>query len=147
MSAEPMMQGDWAYPLGTDSVGRDVLSRLIYGARVSLLVALVPTALILAMGVPLGLAAGYAGGRVDTVLMRLTDIVYAFPALLFFIVMQVALGDTRIGRSFHGLTLLIVTLSILSWTGIARLVRGQVLTLKEREFVIAGRAGGASAPT
>jgi len=91
----------------------------------------------------LGLVAGYAGGWLDGLLMRVTDIVYAFPALLFFIVMQVALGETRFGGMLNGLVLLLVTLSILSWTGIARLVRGATLALKEEEFVLAARAGGA----
>jgi oligopeptide transport system permease protein len=83
----PKQTGLWDYPLGTDSVGRDVLSRLIYGARVSLLVAFIPTVIILLIGVPMGLMAGYAGGWLDGLLMRLTDVIYAFPGLLFFIVM------------------------------------------------------------
>ena len=125
----PKKTGLWDYPLGTDSVGRDVLSRLIYGARVSLLVALIPTVIILLIGVPVGLLAGYAGGWLDGLLMRLTDVVYAFPALLFFIVMQVALRETRLGQLWNGLALLLVTLSVLSWTGVARLVRGEMLSL------------------
>lgn len=139
----PKRTGVWDYPLGTDSVGRDVLSRLIYGARVSLLVALIPTVIILMMGIPIGLISGYAGGWVDGVLMRITDVVYAFPSFLFFIVMQVALGETRFGQWWNGLLLLVVTLSILSWTVVARLVRGEMLSLKEQEFVVAARAGGA----
>jgi oligopeptide transport system permease protein len=140
----PKQTGHWDYPLGTDSVGRDVLSRLIYGARVSLLVGFLPTVMILVVGVPVGLIAGYAGGRLDGLLMRLTDVVYAFPGLLFFIVMQVALGETRFGQLLNGLVLLLVTLSVLSWTGVARLVRGETLSLKEQEFVVAARAGGAT---
>jgi len=139
----PKRTGLWEYPLGTDSVGRDVLSRLVYGARVSLLVAFLPTVIILLVGVPVGLVAGYAGGWLDGLLMRLTDVVYAFPGLLFFIVMQVALGETRVGRVWNGLILLLVTLTVLSWTGVARLVRGETLSLKEQEFVVAARAGGA----
>jgi len=144
--ANPKKSGLWVYPLGTDSVGRDVLSRLIYGARVSLLVAFLPTVVILLVGIPVGLVAGYAGGWLDGLLMRLTDVVYAFPGLLFFIVMQVALGETRFGLWLNGLVLLLFTLSVLSWTGVARLVRGEMLSLKEREFVAAARAGGATMP-
>lgn len=144
--ANPKQTGLWDYPLGTDSVGRDVLSRLMYGARVSLLVAILPTIAILLLGIPIGLIAGYAGGWVDALLMRLTDVVYAFPGLLFFIVMQVALGETRFGQWWNGLVLLLATLSVLSWTGVARLIRGEMLSLKEQEFVFAARAGGASSP-
>ncbi len=145
-ATNPKQTGLWDYPLGTDSVGRDVLSRLIYGARVSLLVALIPTVIILLIGVPVGLMAGYAGGWLDGLLMRLTDVIYAFPALLFFIVMQVALRETRLGQLWNGLALLLVTLSVLSWTGVARLVRGEMLSLKEQEFVLAARSGGAAMP-
>jgi oligopeptide transport system permease protein len=90
--------------------------------------------------------AGFAGGRIDNLLMRLTDIVYAFPALLFFIVMQIALGETGFGSLWNGLVLLFVTLSIINWTGVARLVRASTLSLKEKEFVEAARAAGASTP-
>jgi oligopeptide transport system permease protein len=77
-------------------------------------------------------------------LMRLTDVVYAFPALLFFIVMQISFGDTGFGRLLNGLILLFVTLSVVNWTGVARLVRGTTLSLKEKEFVEAARASGAT---
>jgi oligopeptide transport system permease protein len=142
--ADPRRSGSWDYPLGTDSVGRDVLSRLIYGARVSVAIGLVPTVAILAIGVPIGLIAGYLGGRIDNLLMRLADVVYAFPALLFFLTMQTALRQTRLGTMLSGLTLLFVTLSVVSWTGVARLVRGQTLAIKEREFIEAARVCGAT---
>jgi oligopeptide transport system permease protein len=141
--ADPKRTGSWEYPLGTDSVGRDVLSRLIYGARVSLLVAFLPTLMVLVVGVPIGLVAGYVGGRVDGMLMRATDVVYAFPGLLFFIVMQVALRETAFGAALNGLLLLLVTLSLLSWTGVARLIRGETLALKHLDFVVAAHACGA----
>ena len=139
----PLKTGDWAYPLGTDSIGRDVFSRLVYGTRVSLIVGFIPMLVILLIGVPFGLTAGYAGGRIDNLMMRITDVVYAFPALLLAIVMQISFGSTRFGSLLNGLVLLFLSLSIVNWTGVARLVRGQVLSLKEKEFVEAARSIGA----
>lgn len=136
--------GDARFLLGTDSLGRDVLSRVIYGARVSIVVAFVPTFIIVILGVTIGLAAGYAGGRVDNWLMRITDVVWGFPDLLFFIVVMIALLDTPIGRFANGLLLLFGALAIVNWVGIARVVRGQTLSLKEKEFVEAAHAIGTS---
>ena len=138
----PQRTGSPKYLLGTDSNGRDVLSRLIYGTRVSLVVGFIPMFFTLLIGVAVGLVAGCVGGWLDNTLMRITDVVYAFPALLFFIIMQVSLKDSAFGNLLNGLVLLFFTLSIVNWTGVARLVRGQVLSLKEKEFVESARAIG-----
>ena len=136
--------GDWRFPLGTDSVGHDVLSQVIWGARTSMVVGFIPMVLIVTVGTAVGLAAGYSGGRMDNLLMRFTDVVYAFPDILFFIIVMSALRETAIGGLLNGLFLLFVALSFVNWVGVARLVRGQVLSLKEKEFVEAARMLGAS---
>lgn len=128
--------------LGTDGIGRDQFSRLIYAARVSLIVGFIPTTFILFLGIPLGLISGFAGGRIDNLIMRITDIVYAFPDLLFIITLSVALRETAFGQAFNGLLLIFFAIAIVNWTGMARLVRGQVLSLKQKEFVEAARTLG-----
>lgn len=142
--ANPLRTGSWEYPLGTDSIGRDVFSRLVYGTRISLVVGFIPMAVIMLIGVPLGLIAGFVGGRVDNLLMRMTDVVYAFPALLLAIIMQISFGETLMGRWLNGLVLLFLSLSIVNWTGVARLVRGETLSLKEKEFVESAMTCGAT---
>ncbi len=144
MSADnPARTGDWRWPLGTDSLGRDVLSRLIYGTRVSLAVGVVPMAIEVILGMTIGLIAGFAGGRADNWIMRGIDILMAFPDLLLFIIMTAALRETAFGQLLGGLILLFVVLSIIGWGGLARLVRGQVLGLKEKEFIEASYSVGA----
>jgi oligopeptide transport system permease protein len=133
---------DPQFLLGTDSLGRDVLSRVIYGARVSMVVGFLPTAIILLMGTVIGMIAGYTGGRLDNVLMRLTDVIYAFPDLLFFIIVMVALRDTFLGKFMNGLILLFAALAIVNWVGVARLIRGQVLSIKQKEYIEAARCIG-----
>ncbi len=121
--------------LGMDEVGRDILSRLIYGARVSIGVGLTVVILAGLLGTAVGALAGYVGGRVDTLLMRVTDVFFAFPGILLAIALVAALGPA--------LQYVILALVVIGWTGYARLVRGQVLQLREVEFVIAARAAGA----
>lgn len=130
--------------LGTDTLGRDLLSRVIYGARVSMIVGFIPTFIILLIGISVGMLAGFTGGAVDNSLMRLTDIIYGFPDLLFFITIMVSLRDSWLGNAFNGLLLLFTALAIVNWVGVARIVRGQVLSLKEKEFIEAARCIGAS---
>ena len=123
-----------SFLLGTDPNGRDVLSRLIYGARVSLLVGVVATGLASAIGVLVGGIAGYAGGLVDSVLMRITDVVLSFPILLFCVALIAITGPST--RN----VMLVIAFGY--WTYLARIVRGLVLSLKEREFVVAARTLG-----
>jgi ABC-type dipeptide/oligopeptide/nickel transport system permease subunit len=136
--------GNIKFLLGTDPAGRDVLSRIIYGAQVSFMVGFIPASIIVVLGILVGMTAGYLGGRVDNLLMRLTDVIYAFPDLLFIIIMISALRGTPFSNIMDGLALIFVSLSIIGWVGIARLVRGQVLSLKEKEFIEAARAIGMS---
>lgn len=136
--------GDARFLLGTDTIGRDVLSRVIYGARVSMVVGLTPVSILLVLGTVVGLVAGYLGGAVDNIMMRITDVFYAFPGLLFYIILMVTLRDTAVGRLLNGLFLLFAALAAVNWVGVARLVRGSVLAIKEKEFIEAARCTGVS---
>jgi oligopeptide transport system permease protein len=133
---------DMAHPLGTDALGQDILSRLLDGAQISLSVAFVAQLVVMLIGVPIGAIAGWKGGRSDSFLMRFTDVMYAFPDLLLIILFSVAFRDTFFGRAMNGLLLVFVAIGLTSWVTVARLVRGQVLSLKETEFVEAARAIG-----
>jgi oligopeptide transport system permease protein len=132
------------FPLGTDSQGRDVLSRVIYGTRSSIVAGLLPVIFILLIGCVLGFISGWKGGFLDNLLMRVTDIFFAFPDVLFLILVMVTMGDSELGKAANGLPLFLVALAIVSWAGLARLMRGSALALKDREFVDASRSMGAS---
>ena len=123
------------HPLGTDELGRDLLSRLIYGARTSLFVALLVQGVAFAIGVPLGALAGFLGGRTDFVITRFIDVMTAFPSLLFAILVSSVMAG--------GFRTVVVALSITSWIGYARLTRAQVLGLREQDYVAAATALGA----
>ena len=141
---QPVKPGDPAHILGTDRIGRDLLSRLLDGARISFTVAIVVQLVVLGIGVPIGAMAGWFGGRADNLLMRFTDVMYAFPDLLFIILLSVAFSETAFGKAMDGLLLVFVAIGLTIWVTVARLVRGQLLSLKETEFVEAARAIGVS---
>jgi ABC-type dipeptide/oligopeptide/nickel transport system permease subunit len=123
------------YPLGTDQLGRDLLSRMIHGARISMIVGLGAQVIVVLIGVPIGALSGYLGGRVDLFLTRFIDVMYAFPRLLFVILVMSMLGA--------GLTNIFIAIGLTGWVGIARQTRAQVLAIKEKEFVEGARALGA----
>jgi oligopeptide transport system permease protein len=141
---EPLDVGSPGHILGTDQLGRDLLSRLMDGARISMSVAIVVQIVVLLIGVPVGALAGWIGGRLDNALMRIVDIVYAFPDLLFIILLSVTFRESPFGRALDGLLLVFVAIGLTSWVTVARLVRGQILSLKETEFVEAAKAIGVS---
>lgn len=125
------------YPFGSDNLGRDVMTRVMYGARISLTVAFVASLVNFIIGVTYGAVAGYEGGRVDNIMMRIVDIINSVPLVLIIILLMVLIGN-------QGLWTIIMAIGMVYWVGMARLVRGQILSLKEREFVMAATALGVS---
>ena len=123
-----------AHLLGTDEGGRDMVTRVLYGARVSLLIGVIPALLSLILGAVLGVTAGYRGGKVDTVIMRIADVTLAFPSMLLAMVIMYALGG--------GLINVFLTLTLVNWASVARVIRSQTLQLKNSEFVEAARVIG-----
>jgi peptide/nickel transport system permease protein len=143
-----------AHWFGTDALGRDMFSRIVWGARSAVFVIVMVTVVNLALGVPLGAIAGYFGGWADTIIMRAADILFAFPGLLFvfFIAATIKPGIMSWARSaglsdlantgYLDYAVVIIALGVIGWAGLARMIRAQVLTVKEREFVIGARATG-----
>lgn len=130
-----LVEPSWHFPMGIDQNGRDVFSRVVHGARVSLVVGVVAQLIVLAIGVPVGAAAGYFGGTVDNALMRLVDVVYAIPQLLLVLLIVNMRGP--------GMSNIFLAIGITGWVTMARLVRGQMLVIREQEYVKASRVAGA----
>jgi oligopeptide transport system permease protein len=131
----------WTHPMGTDNAGRDILARVLSGGQISLMVALIATAVSLVIGVLYGAIAGYVGGKLDDLMMRIVDVLYSLPYVIIVIVLLALLpAKTPTGQ----LAQLFIALGAVSWLTMARIVRGQVISLKNQEFVLAARATGVS---
>jgi oligopeptide transport system permease protein len=133
----------WLHPMGTDNQGRDLLARVLQGGQISLMVGIIATLMSIIIGVSYGAIAGYFGGRLDSVMMRLVDVLYSLPYIIIVIVL---LSMFRGQSARSQVILLFVALGSVSWLTMARIVRGQVLSLKNQEFVLAARAIGVSTP-
>ena len=124
----------WKHIFGTDEAGRDVFTRMLYGSRVSLMVGLVPTAVSMLFGAALGIIAGYVGGRTDSVIMRVADVMLAFPSMLLAMVIMYTLGE--------GIINIFIALALVNWASVARIVRAETLKLRETEYVESARVSG-----
>jgi oligopeptide transport system permease protein len=139
----PAGQFSWAHPMGTDNVGRDILARVLSGGQISLMVAFIATLVSLVIGVSYGAIAGYLGGRIDDLMMRIVDVLYSLPYVIVLIVLLALLpAKSPAGQ----LAQLFFALGAVSWLTMARIVRGQIISLKNQEFVLAARATGVSTP-
>lgn len=147
------------HPMGTDDSGRDILARVLQGGRISLMVGIISTIVSLIVGVTWGATAAYSGGRIDNLMMRIVDIIYAIPYILIVIVLLSVFGGPNTpswiqamanafggGQGLSQIFLLFIALGLVSWLTMARVVRGQILSLKNQEFVMAARATGVSTP-
>ena len=149
----------WTHPMGTDEAGRDLLARVLQGGRISLMVGIISTFVSLIVGVSYGAIAGFFGGKIDNIMMRIVDVIYSIPYILIVIVLLSVFGGTNtpgwiqsISSTFGGagnqglseIILLFIALGLVSWLTMARVVRGQILSLKNQEFVTAARATGVS---
>ena len=139
----PNGEFSWTHPMGTDNAGRDQFARVLQGGQISLFVGIISTLVSLLIGVSYGAIAGYMGGRVDNIMMRIVDILYSLP---YVIVVIVLLSMFRSQTPRGQLILLFIALGSVSWLTMARIVRGQVLSLKNQEFVMAAKATGVSTP-
>jgi len=157
-SMKPYMKVSGKYPLGADYVGRDLFSRIVYGTRISLTIALIGPLISLFIGVIYGSISGYFGGRVDNIMMRIVDVLYAFPGLLFIILLMAFFRSTfakpepgtlafflgKLDASLGGMLFIIIGIGLTGWETQARLTRGQVLSVREKEFIEAAHTIGAS---
>jgi len=143
--AEKFQSPSWQHPMGTDAIGRDMLTRILYGGRISLTVGLLVVAITLTLGVSVGAASGYLGGTVDNILMRITDASLTLPSLLVLILLSAILREVDLPIfSSNSVITIAVIIGLLSWMTFARLVRATILTLRELDFVTASRSLGAS---
>ena len=133
--SERLVGPSWQHPMGTDQLGRDVFCRMLYGARISLLVGFVAVGISVLIGIVLGSLAGYFGGALDAILMRFVDIMLCFPSFILILAVIAVVGP--------GIFTIMVVIGITSWMGVARLIRAEILSLKEQEFILAARAIGA----